>query len=126
MSYPVPYRSTVPATYARPTVSDGHLAVAWVVAVLTFGYMLPWAIAATRHKSTSAPIALINFLLGWSLIGWVVALVMACSADPMPMALVAPVQVNVLPPTQPPPGWYPDGAGVRRYWDGTAWTGQTF
>ncbi len=25
----------------------------------------------------------------------------------------------------PPPGWYPDGNGVTRYWDGSAWTEHT-
>jgi len=24
-----------------------------------------------------------------------------------------------------PPGWYPDGTGVQRYWDGTTWTTHT-
>jgi T4 superinfection immunity protein len=54
--------------------------IAWVAAILTVGYMLPWAIAATRGKSNSGAIGLINLLLGWSVIGWIVALVMACSA----------------------------------------------
>lgn len=26
---------------------------------------------------------------------------------------------------QTPPGWYPDGQGVTRYWDGTQWTEHT-
>jgi len=26
--------------------------------------------------------------------------------------------------SQTPAGWYPDGAGASRWWDGTAWTGQ--
>jgi len=25
-------------------------------------------------------------------------------------------------PTKPPPGWYDDGSGRQRYWDGTQWT----
>lgn len=25
-------------------------------------------------------------------------------------------------PTQPPPGWYNDGSGRQRWWDGNAWT----
>jgi cytosine/uracil/thiamine/allantoin permease len=25
------------------------------------------------------------------------------------------------PPDQPPPGWYPDPTGQRRYWNGQAW-----
>lgn len=42
--------------------------------------MLPWAVAATRGKSNATAVALINLLLGWTLIGWIVALVMACGA----------------------------------------------
>ena len=54
--------------------------MAWVVAIVTLGYMLPWAVAATRGKSNSGAIALVNLLVGWSLIGWIVALVMACGS----------------------------------------------
>ena len=52
--------------------------VAIIVAILTGGYMLPWAIAATRGKTNSTTIGWVNFLLGWTIVGWVVALVMAC------------------------------------------------
>lgn len=50
--------------------------VAVIVAIVTVGYMLPWAIAAVRdvpHWSTFW----VNLLLGWSIIGWIVALVMS-------------------------------------------------
>jgi Superinfection immunity protein len=57
-----------------------ELALAWILTVLTLGYFLPWAIAATRGKSNSAAVGLVTFLLGWTFIGWVVALVMACSS----------------------------------------------
>lgn len=53
---------------------------AWIIAIITLGYMLPWAIAATRGKSNSGAIGWLNLLLGWSIIGWVIALVMACGA----------------------------------------------
>lgn len=51
---------------------------AWIVAIATLGYMLPWAIAATRGKSNSGAIGWLNLLLGWSVIGWIIAIVMAC------------------------------------------------
>lgn len=54
--------------------------VAWIVAVLTAGYMVPWAIAATRGKSNTGAIFWLNLLLGWTFIGWVIALVMACTS----------------------------------------------
>ena len=47
----------------------------WVLAVITLGYFLPLAIAFTRsHKDTLA-IFLVDLLLGWTLVGWVVAIV---------------------------------------------------
>jgi hypothetical protein len=53
---------------------------AWIIAIVTLGYMLPWAVAATRGKSNAGAIGWINLLLGWTLIGWIIALVMACGA----------------------------------------------
>ena len=99
MSYPAPYRSTVVPAYAQSTVSDGHVAFAWVAAVLTLGYMLPWAIAATRRKSNAALIGLVNFLAGWTVVGWIVTLAMACLDDRV--TIVATAQVNGFQPTQP-------------------------
>jgi len=44
-------------------------------------YFLPAIIAAVRHTHNSTAILLINIFLGWTFVGWVVALVMAlCSA----------------------------------------------
>jgi cytochrome b561 len=74
------HHSAAPVLITDARVSGAALAVAWVIAVVTFGYMLPWAVAATRGKSNSGAIAVVNLLLGWSLIGWVVALVMACGS----------------------------------------------
>ena len=54
--------------------------VAVLVAILTAGYMLPWAVAALRGKSNHWAIFWINLLGGWTLILWVVALVMAFSS----------------------------------------------
>lgn len=50
--------------------------VAVIVAILTVGYMLPWAIAAVRDVPHWA-VFWVNLLLGWTLIGWVVALIMS-------------------------------------------------
>jgi Superinfection immunity protein/Protein of unknown function (DUF2510) len=57
-----------------------ELAIAWILTVAFVGYFLPWAIAATRGKSNSVAVGLLNLLLGWTVIGWVVALVMACTS----------------------------------------------
>ena len=54
--------------------------VSVIVTVLTAGYMLPWMIAALRGKSNSWPIFFVNLLLGWTVVGWIVALVMSASS----------------------------------------------
>lgn len=50
--------------------------VAVVVAILTAGYMLPWAIAAVRDVPHWS-VFWVNLLLGWTIVGWIIALVMS-------------------------------------------------
>ena len=76
-------------------------AVAWILTVLTLAYLLPWAIAATRGKSNSGAIGVLNFLLGWTFIGWVAALVMACG--PHQVVAMAPTVVVQQYAAPPPP-----------------------
>jgi hypothetical protein len=110
--------------------------VAIALAVLTLGYMLPWAVAAARGRSNQAAIGLLNFFLGWSVIGWIAALVMACQAHQLVggYGSTTVVVAQQFPSAQfsgpvpqprivPGPGWYPapDGSG-QQYWDGHAWT----
>ncbi len=68
----------VPAVTTDARTNGVEVALAWILAVLTLGYLLPWAVAATRGKSNSWAVGLVNLLLGWTFIGWVAALVMAC------------------------------------------------
>ena len=51
--------------------------VAVVVAIVSAGYMLPWAIAAVRGNRNAWAVFWVNLLLGWTVVGWVVALVMS-------------------------------------------------
>ena len=83
---PLPPQSPVPARagYASGLVlTDERVpnttvsVVAWVVAVVTSLYMLPWAIAATRGQANQWAIFAGNLLLGWTLVGWIVALLYA-------------------------------------------------
>jgi hypothetical protein len=43
-----------------------------------FLYFLPWVLACLRGLKTAFPIFILNLFLGWTLLGWVVALTMAC------------------------------------------------
>lgn len=54
--------------------------IAWIIGLCTFGYMIPWAIAATRGKANAGSIGWLNLFLGWTVIGWIIALVMACGS----------------------------------------------
>jgi hypothetical protein len=44
-------------------------------------YFLPTMVALVRSKRDKLSIFLLNFFLGWTLIGWVVALVWAFKTD---------------------------------------------
>jgi hypothetical protein len=44
-------------------------------------YFLPSIIALARNKHDITAIVLLNFFLGWSIIGWVIALVWAAKND---------------------------------------------
>lgn len=101
----------------RREVDAAVVVIAWVLAVLSGFYMLPWAIAATRGRSNHGMIALVNVLLGWTFIGWVVALVMACQSHAVISGPRASFPAN-------PPGWYPSPQGGQEFWDGVRWTGQ--
>lgn len=101
--------------------NTGVVITAWVLTAVTGLYLLPWAIAATRGKRDQVGILLINLLLGWTVIGWIVAFVLSLlNHRPIGIATMAVAPVAAI---NPAPGWYPNPTGVgRRYWDGSAWT----
>jgi len=51
----------------------------FVVAAL---YFAPSIVAVLRHVPNTASVFVINLFLGWSFIGWVVALAMAVRSNP--------------------------------------------
>ena len=75
---------------------EGFLLISLLIFILL--YFLPSLVAAHRSKDNQIAIFVLNTCLGWTLIGWVVALVWACtneqtrpattsaSADPQPKA----------------------------------------
>ncbi len=69
--------------------------------VLAALYFIPTIVAGHRHVTNVGSIAVINVFLGWTFIGWVVALAMACrSAPPRPPA---PWEKQKRPGMWPPP-----------------------
>ncbi len=56
--------------------------MAWTMIFLLIGiYMAPTIVAEARKKSDTAAIAALNIFLGWSVLGWVIALVWALKKD---------------------------------------------
>ena len=53
----------------------------FVILIATFIYFIPSLIAHRKKKRDFTPILLINIFLGWTLIGWVVALIWAVSSE---------------------------------------------
>ncbi len=86
--------------------------------------------AATRNKSNTLAIGLLNFFVGWTVLGWIAALVMACSheggvqVNNIAYAVAPAMPAQATPQGPPAAGWYPEGVG-QRYWDGMRWTEHT-
>jgi hypothetical protein len=53
-------------------------AVVFLVIIAIGAYFLPTIVAVARKVTNQGSVAVINVFLGWSLVGWVVALAMAC------------------------------------------------
>ena len=58
----------------------------WIFAMLVGLYFLPTIIAVDRHVVNKWSVVVINVFLGWTLIGWVVALAMALRTQTEPKA----------------------------------------
>lgn len=90
--------STDQRTGAARAASATH---AWIWAFVTVGYMFPWALAASRGLRNSAGIFWLNLLAGWTVIGWIAALIMAAGRH---QVVAPPPQPAYYQPRQPPPG----------------------
>lgn len=67
-----------------------------------------------------------NLFEGWHIA--VLLVLMLVLAVPMVLVVLLVVRgatAGARRGTPPPPGWYADGQGVRRWWDGTTWTEHT-
>jgi hypothetical protein len=71
-----------------------------LIIILVGCYFIPAIVAWVRHVPNAGSVTVINFFLGWTLVGYVVALAMACRSQPV--AVVVNQNQYHLPP--PPPG----------------------
>jgi hypothetical protein len=51
------------------------------IGILIILYFVPFIVALRREKENTGAILLLNIFLGWTLIGWVIALVWAATKD---------------------------------------------
>lgn len=65
------------------------MSVLFALLLIPFGaiHFLPTIIAGLRHGRSVAGIFLLNLLLGWTVIGWVIALVWALRDEPRYLAI---------------------------------------
>ncbi|WP_338091693.1 superinfection immunity protein [Polynucleobacter yangtzensis] len=64
-----------------PFLDPMRLLFAALLTFLSLFYFLPFAIAFNKKRANSGAIFALNLFLGWSLIGWVVALVWAMKEE---------------------------------------------
>lgn len=58
-----------------------RISFAILLTILTAGYLLPTTIALIRRRDNRMAIFLVNFLLGWTLLGWVITLAWSVTSD---------------------------------------------
>jgi hypothetical protein len=90
-----------------------HIIILFLVLVGFVAYWVPTIVALVRKDNLPSlgSIVVINFFLGWTLVGWVVALAMACRSAPTQPQYVVPPGWVPGPGQQPPgpPTGYPPG-----------------
>ena len=59
-------------------------------------YFLPLIVAGSRSHAQTGAIAIVNIFLGWTLVGWVIAMAWACTT-PQP-AIIQTISTPTMPP----------------------------
>ena len=62
----------------------GALFITWLVMAGIFTWLAPVIVAVARENRNRNQVIIVDLLTGWTGIGWVVALVMAFQAKPVP------------------------------------------
>jgi hypothetical protein len=69
-------------------IPKGDFDMLTFLAVLFLLYWLPTLVALVRRTPSALGVAAINFFLGWTVIGWIVALVLALAAYPAERVII--------------------------------------
>jgi len=70
-----------------------------IIAASMAAYWVPTIVVLARHAPNTGQVIVVNLLLGWTVIGWIVALVMALKPKPQPYP---PYPPQYGPPYGPP------------------------
>jgi hypothetical protein len=73
----------------------------WVLAMLVALYFVPTIVAFNRNVVNKWSVAVINGFLGWTLLGWVVALAMALRTATEPKPGTQPDRLPTQEPGEP-------------------------
>lgn len=69
----------------------------WIfLLILLCIYFIPSIVASQREKKDKTAIVVVNIFLGWTLIGWVVALAWACMEDTLEIPTIPPVKAGAV------------------------------
>ncbi len=52
-----------------------------LIVLFIIAYFLPSAVSIIRDHKQTMPIMIVNILLGWTFVGWVIALAWACMEE---------------------------------------------
>ena len=70
-------------TLAAAASSGGSAALGFLIIIASMGaYWAPAAVAWIRHVPNAGSVTVLNGFLGWTVIGWIIALAMACRSIP--------------------------------------------
>lgn len=83
-------------------------------------YFLPSIVAWKRARNEFPAVFAVNTILGWTAIGWCIALAMALMAN---RSIVVPAIGGPWTGGATHVGWFPDPTNpeLEHYWDGMAW-----
>ena len=116
----------VSATYPPRSEFTGveQAALIGVLAFVVVAYLAPTIIAFVRRCPAAGEIAVLNILLGWTVIWWLVAFANSLQHVPRPTTGAQPHLRPGAPAVWDSAGWYPDPINPHRlrYHDGFRWT----